>query len=80
MRAIVDKWDSYFRKIIAPVNPSSVQIKESKRAFYAGAQGALSIMTEIGEMSISEDDGAQMFQDLIDECDMFAIGVMKGEN
>lgn len=44
-RRIAEEWQGYRRKVI-PANASSVQLKESEKAFFGGASAAFFLMKE----------------------------------
>lgn len=71
-------WDSYLREVI-PFDAPAVQIAESKRAFFAGAQAAMQLYCEIGEPHISKDDGVARLEGMMAELTAFKDAVVKGE-
>lgn len=64
MKYIEREWDAFSKKIFAKLNPSPVQVEETKRGFFAGAHAVLRIIEQIGEPEISEDDGVVVLEAL----------------
>lgn len=78
MNTIKFHWDAYHKRVI-PEGAPDVQIIESRRAFYAGAQAILTIMWLLGGDEVSEDVGAQVIEGLHQEARAFAQDVVKGQ-
>ena len=74
---IREQWEGYRRNVMPTARPA-IQIIESRRAFYAGAQAALGLMLELSEDSVTLDDGADRFQALLEECAAFGAHVGAG--
>lgn len=77
MNTIQSSWESYQSQVI-PKDAPTVQITETRRAFYAGCQTILGIMYGIGDASISEDAGVEMIETLHQECQLFLSGIKGG--
>jgi hypothetical protein len=70
-------FDSYLRDVI-PLGAPTVQITESKRAFYAGAQAVLQIVVAIGEDDVTEEQGVAIFESCQRELQAFLRDVVGG--
>lgn len=57
---------------------SSVQLRETRRAFYAGAHHVLATLFDLGDDAVSEDAGAAVLEALTQECRNFAVDVKNG--
>lgn len=57
---------------------SKVQLRETRRAFYAGASHVLAVLFDLGDDAVSEDDGAKVLEALTQEYKNFAIDVKNG--
>lgn len=64
-------WMDYRRKVI-PAGASNAQILETKRGFYAGASSLFKILNEIGDDSVTEDEGAAVLSGINDELIKFS--------
>lgn len=64
MKYIEREWDAFSKKIFANLNPSTVQVEETKRGFFAGAFAVIRIIEQLGEPEISEDDGVIVLEKL----------------
>ena len=76
MNAVHDKWVSY-RDTVVPVTAGEVQLKETQRAFYAGAHVALLLVLANGDQPLK--DGVRLFEELSQECVQFARTIDAGE-
>jgi len=76
MKSIEEEWNGFSAMVFAKINPSSTQVEEMKRAFFAGAWAILCAVKRIGDPDISEEagmafleerqsEGKQFYQDLI---------------
>jgi len=75
-KTIRDGWIKYM-ELVMPSGASSVQIQETRRAFYAGASHILHLLAVIGDdPSLTEDEGAKIIEDRAQEVDNFASDVM----
>lgn len=81
MPIINDEWDSYRRQVI-PATAPAVQLQESKRAFYAGAQTLFHALVKIMDPSSEEPTERDMrVMDSIDrELREFSASVTAGRN
>lgn len=78
VRTIEQMWDQYFRMVILPTDPSAIQVKESKRCFFAGAQALQAIM--IGDVAALPDEPAEDAMRKLDiEMHNFSIDIAKGK-
>ena len=69
-------WEK-FRLLCVPADAGTVQIIETRRAFYAGADYLLKELLRLGALPDAE--GEQHLQDMHDECAEFARCIAKGE-
>ena len=69
------RWEMFAQLILGPIpGLSETQIKETRRAFYAGASTMLDIMSfEITEYP--DDDGVRIIQEFHDEIKAFRKGI-----
>ena len=72
MNTIQSNWED-FRKKVVPQNASNIQIAEMRKAFYAGAYAAISIMVKIGAEDVSEEAGVEILETLKNECELFGM-------
>lgn len=72
-----EQWRDYLRRVV-PATAHTTQVKETRRAFYAGFEAALRLAWEIGEEKISEDAGVGILQGLHEECALFVKEVVEG--
>lgn len=72
-----EQWQSYKREVL-PSNAPAVQVQECRRAFYAGALAAFTTYQELGDDSVSEDEGVKVLADLIEELSDFGRFVREG--
>lgn len=70
-RRIGEGWESY-RAGVVPFDAPAVQVRETRKAFYAGAWAALNLLLELGRDSLSEDEGARALEALHEECRAFS--------
>lgn len=64
-------WIEFERIVWADQTIRENQRREGRRVFYAGAGAMLACCKQIGDESINEEDGAQMFERLQAEIDSF---------
>lgn len=77
-KIVAEQWKSYAKSTL-PTDCSLVQRTETKRAFYAGAQGVLfGIMEAMTPTADAEDGDVQMLQDIHDELLEFGRDVKEG--
>lgn len=56
MKTVKAEWEEYAR-LVLPADAPPVQITETRRAFYAGAWSMLMQSSELGDDSVSEEQG-----------------------
>lgn len=78
MKAIQEQWEIY-KKIAIPVEAPGVQIREMRRAYYAGVESLLRILWVIGAEDVSEDEATGMIQKVDEECREFAAMIARSE-
>ena len=44
---IKEQWEDFYDQVLKPVRPSTIQVKEMRRAFYAGAEALCRITFDI---------------------------------
>ena len=76
MNTIKEQWDS-FRMLVVPADASEVQLQETRRAFYAGAEAMMRIQFNIGDKDVSEDEGVAILSACHDEAEEVAQKVRK---
>lgn len=76
---ITAAWLSYLDDVL-PKNAPPVQIMETRRAFFAGAQACLSECLALGSDDVPEDAGVDVIEDLRLELQAFGRSVGKGGN
>jgi hypothetical protein len=74
---IQEAWNSYLRDVV-PHDAPAVQITESKRAFFAGAQALIQAVVAIGEDDVTEDQGVEILEDCQRELQAFLADVTGG--
>ena len=79
MAKIAEQWEPYERRVI-PIGAPAVQRRESKRAFYAGAQallGTMLVMLEPGSEPTEKD--LAMMDEIAAELTAFSQAVRRGD-
>lgn len=76
-RTISSEWDK-FVTLVVPPNASQLQLRETRRAFYAGVEAALRLQFDIGDASVSEDQGIAMIEGWHAEIRQFAADLKAG--
>lgn len=74
---IAEGWESYQRRVM-PLDASPSQIKETRRAIYAGVQIMMAIMHGLGDDAISGDEGVAIMESVADELRTFNAMVGAG--
>lgn len=74
--SLAEAWKLYRAQVIPP-NAPSVQIKESKRAFYAGAQASFHALTSIDD-SLPDVEGVAIIEGINVELQTFKKQVESG--
>jgi hypothetical protein len=77
LRTINEEWLEFSAKIFANIDPSSAQREEMRRAFFCGAHVMLTNAYNIGDESISEDDGVRYLEERLLECGEFFKGIAR---
>lgn len=72
MNTIQEQWEDFSKKAIPETAPY-LQVLEMKKAFYAGAYGAITVMVKIGCDDVSEEAGVKIFESIKTECELFAL-------
>ena len=67
---IESMWNAY-DAVVIPSRALEVQRKECKFAFYAGAHTVLSILVQIGDAKITEDQSRKILNQLLTELEAF---------
>lgn len=76
--SIATQWTKY-RAAVVPAGASPLQVQESRRAFYAGAQAVLLLQVQISVADVPDDVGAAFIGSLHDECAQFAEQIRAGK-
>ncbi|MBN3949411.1 MAG: hypothetical protein HWQ38_24275 [Nostoc sp. NMS7] len=63
---ISSHWQSYEAQVL-PKGCSPVQLQETRRAFYAGAVSVLALMAKLSEEEITEEEGSDIIEELMQE-------------
>jgi hypothetical protein len=71
---IVSQWQSYEAQVL-PKGCSFVQLQETRRAFYAGVASVLAFMARISNEDISEEEGSDIIEELVQESIDFAARI-----
>ena len=62
LKSIEEEWQGYSAMIFKGVKPGEVQLKETKQAFFSGAWAMLCAMKQVGEESVTENQGVAYFE------------------
>lgn len=62
-----NSWLDFERMILDPINASTIQRQEMRRAFYAGAQVVMATNERIGQDYMPEDRGVEIMAGLYEE-------------
>jgi hypothetical protein len=74
---IAEGWKTYRRQVV-PDGANSIQIRETRRAFYAGAAWLLSLAGALGEDDTPEDVGVEILNGIHEEITRFSNDVASG--
>ncbi len=74
---IADQFESYKTAAI-PQDASETQVRETRRAFYAGAEAMMTICHYVGQDSVSEDKAQNILVDADQELREFSKAVLEG--
>lgn len=77
MKSIEEEWIGFSAMVFAKMNPSPVQVEETKRAFFAGAWAMLCSVKRLGEADVSEEDGVRYMQEREREGEQFYKDLIK---
>ena len=77
MSILQEGWKKFKDKVI-PKDASPVQVRDMKRAFYAGAMVTDGYYDMFSRPEISEDEGVSMIQKYKEEIDLFFVDVKEG--
>lgn len=73
-------WTQYEKSLLDPANAGAVQRRETRRAFYAGAQALLGLlMTELTPGIEPTDDDLKRLDSINDELKRFALDISEGK-
>jgi hypothetical protein len=71
-KTIAGQWDDYFVKVLLGSGvTNSVQIQETRRAFYAGAYALLMLLSRIASDDVTEESGVEYLEACRRECQAF---------
>jgi hypothetical protein len=65
-----DQWNDY-RATVLPPRADMKKLRETRRAFYAGAWAAMQLLMAVGQTQVSEFEGAAYLEKLLQELDAF---------
>jgi len=68
LNSIEHEWNGFAKMVFNGWTPSDVQVREMKKAFYAGAWALFTALQEIGEPHISESEGEAYLEARRAEC------------
>lgn len=71
MNLIDTSWQLYVETVI-PDDAGTVQLLESKRAFYAGAATVMTAINKLSDDSVTEEQGAKLLTGITNEISDFA--------
>lgn len=71
MNTIQHQWDA-FRALVVPQDAPPMQVREMRRAFYAGAEAMSRINFAVGDANVSEQAGIEILEGVQDELARFA--------
>jgi len=77
LKSIEEEWLGFAAMVIPQLSQHSVQYKEMKKAFFAGAWSVQAAVVEIGEPHISEEEGCEHLDRLAAECREFKSQIMR---
>lgn len=81
MKYIQSEWDTYFKNVLEPagVTPDSVQYKETRRAFFAGAISLFDKVVTISQDETSEDASVLELENIRQEVVTYIESVRAGK-
>lgn len=74
MKTLREIWLSYLERVV-PNTAGPVQVEETRRAFYAGAIAILGAAYQLGEETVSVDDGVVALEALYNEAEEYVHSV-----
>ncbi|WP_293371572.1 hypothetical protein [Nevskia sp.] len=77
MHTIKQQWDTY-RACCVPADASPAQVRETKRAVYAGIEIMMRLMRKAGDTKLTEAESMKMLADIEDEMTEFKNQVVAG--
>jgi hypothetical protein len=75
---IMQQWASFAHEVLHPDCPPD-QIREMRRAFFAGAVSVLHLLQQIAEDDVDDDESVEGLQEMWIECADFTERVTAGE-
>lgn len=76
LKTIAQEWQTYYKAVLAPRDPESVEVLERRKTFYAGAFCLLMQCVEIGRPHVTEEEGTKHLHNLKDECEEYLVGII----
>jgi hypothetical protein len=77
IKSIAQEWRE-LRELIHDGTESELQVKETRRAFYAGVAMMMSVSVRMREKDLCKTDVAAVFKSIIDELDRFNKDLQRG--
>lgn len=77
MNTVISGWEKFEKLILEPINASDIQRLEMKKAFFAGAAEAMSILMVVSNKQTSEEAGAAIIEGIVQEIESFANDVLQ---
>jgi hypothetical protein len=74
MKTLADQWDS-FRLLVVPADAGATQVREMRRAFYAGAEAMRATLMSVPDGDVEEMAACDAIQA---ELERFALDVREG--
>lgn len=68
-----------FEQLCIPQTAPMIQRQEMRRSFYAGVEGAMKVLREIGEDDVSDDAGVRVLESMNGELREFKKSMLRGE-
>ncbi len=78
MKSIKQEWELY-KVVVVPAGASPIQLQETRRAFYAGAEAMTRLMHAATTQTATEEEGMQAFAEIERELQDFTRQVQAGE-
>lgn len=77
--SVKEKWESYRREVL-PKDAGPSQVRECRRAFYAGFSAMLHVAASLGGDDVTQEQGIQTLDALLVECEEFLELVMRNRD